>query len=77
LRVLLDTNRNVDVAKGLSDIVAMVESAAEIYVPFVVLAELRSGFVGGNRPSENVASLLRFLGKPNVNTLFPTEETTF
>jgi predicted nucleic acid-binding protein len=43
MRLALDTNRYTDLARNVPAVVALVEQADEIYLPFVVLAELRSG----------------------------------
>lgn len=50
-------------------------TAAYVYLPFVVLAELRSGFAVGRRGAENDRVLLHFLMKVNVGILYPDAET--
>jgi tRNA(fMet)-specific endonuclease VapC len=76
MRLALDTNRYRDLTDGDKDVVAALESADEIYIPFVVLAELRAGFAAGKKGRENERTLLRFLAKPGVTALFPSEATT-
>ena len=49
MRVALDTNRYVDLCKGVVDTVALLEEAEAIVLPFVVLGELRAGFAHGRR----------------------------
>ncbi len=44
MRVALDTNRYVDLCKGVTATVALLESCEEVLLPFVVLGELRAGF---------------------------------
>jgi tRNA(fMet)-specific endonuclease VapC len=75
MRLALDTNRYADLARNVSEVVAQVERAEEVFIPFVVLAELRSGFAAGNQAAKNEAALLRFLSKPNVKVLYPDEST--
>ena len=53
MKVALDTNRYVDLCKGVAGTVALLEEAEEIALPFVVLGELRAGFAHGRRQAEN------------------------
>jgi tRNA(fMet)-specific endonuclease VapC len=56
--------------------VERVETAEQVFLPFVVLAELRAGFAVGTRGRENERILRRFLNKPGVEALFASEATT-
>lgn len=47
-----------------------------MFLPFVVLGELRAGFQVGARARGNERVLQRFLAKPSVEILFATEATT-
>jgi tRNA(fMet)-specific endonuclease VapC len=76
LRIALDTNRYRDLVDGDSDVIALLERADDVFVPFVVVAELRGGFAVGRRGHENERGLQRFLAKPGVSVLFATEATT-
>lgn len=75
MRALLDTNRLTDAFRGEAGIVKTLERAAEIWIPFVTLAEMKAGFLGGNRPGENEGLLQAFLRQPGVGVLFPDWET--
>jgi len=75
MRLALDTNRYSDLARNVPEVVAQVEQADEVFLPFVVLAELRGGFAAGNRARKNEEALARFLNKPNIKTLFADEQT--
>ena len=75
LRIVLDTNRYVDLARGDADVVGLVESAAEVLVPFVVLAELQAGFALGTRRVDNERRLSGFLRESGVSTLWADEPT--
>ena len=77
MRVALDTNRYVDLCKGLAATVALVESCDEILLPFVVIGELRAGFAHGRRTAENERLLGRFLLKSGVHVLYADDETTY
>ncbi|MGH9551546.1 MAG: type II toxin-antitoxin system VapC family toxin [Terriglobales bacterium] len=76
MRIALDTNRYVDFAKGDKFALETVQRANEIVLPFVVLGELRAGFVSGSRSSANEQNLVRFLNSPRVSILFPDDSTT-
>src|SRR5262245_20886937 len=69
VRVALDTNRYVDLCKGIAETVEIVATAESVFLPFVVLAELRAGFAVGRRAAENERVLRRFLLKDGVRVL--------
>ncbi len=75
MRLALDTNRYTDAAAGDLQAVRIIESAAEVFVPFAVLAELRAGFAAGNRGAENALTLSAFLSKPLIQSLYPNDDT--
>lgn len=75
MRLALDTNRYRDLCDGQRDVIDVLESAEAVFVPFVVAAELRAGFATGSKGRENERFLRRFLNKPGVDVLFPTEAT--
>lgn len=76
MRLGLDTNRYVDFTRGVPEAVEPLRRAERIYVPLVVLAELRAGFACGTRALENERNLVRFLNSPRVEVLLPDEETS-
>jgi len=76
MRLALDTNRYVDFSRGMADVVETLESADEIYVPFVVVGELRAGFAVGSKGPGNERTLRRFLMKEGVSVLFADDQTT-
>ena len=76
MRVALDTNRYVDLCKGVTETVAVLEEAETVVFPFVVLGELRAGFALGRRHAENERTLRRFLLKGDVHVLFADDQTT-
>ena len=76
MRVALDTNRYVDLCKGLAETVALMEEAEAVILPFVVVAELRAGFAHGRRQADNERTLRRFLFKDGVRVLFADDQTT-
>jgi len=76
LRLALDTNRYTDLVQGDPRVAESVASADEVWLPFIVVAELRAGFSLGNRGTQNDAALRRFLFKPSVEVLYADEQTT-
>jgi tRNA(fMet)-specific endonuclease VapC len=75
MKVAIDTNRYVDFARGEAEAVERLRHAQRIYVPFVVLAELRAGFLCGTRAERNEANLTRFLDSARVDVLFADDQT--
>jgi len=76
MRVVLDTNRYVDLCRGVDTTVDLLSAADAVFLPFVVLGELRAGFRLGRRGTENERVLRRFLAKEGVSVLFADEQTT-
>jgi tRNA(fMet)-specific endonuclease VapC len=76
VKLALDTNRYRDLCDGDPDVARLLEEAESIHVPFIVIAELRAGFVVGKRGRENEAVLQRFLMKPGVEVVYPGDATT-
>ena len=76
MRVAIDTNRYTDFARGDDEAVERIRLAQRVYLPFVVVAELRAGFLCGSRSERNEANLTRFLDSPRVDVLYPDEQTT-
>ena len=76
MKVALDTNRYVDLCKGVDETVMLLEEAEAVILPFVVLGELRAGFAHGRRQAENEQILRRFLLKDGVQVIFADDQTT-
>jgi len=76
MKLLLDTNRYIDFWNGDPLAVSVITSADAIFLPFVVLAELRGGFRHGTRERENEKGLQIFLSKTTVSILWADEATT-
>jgi tRNA(fMet)-specific endonuclease VapC len=76
VKLALDTNRYTDLCRGNVPVVETVELAEEVWLPFIVLGELRAGFAVGSQGSRNEAVLRRFLLKPGIGVLFADEQTT-
>lgn len=76
MRLALDTNRYTDLCRGETSVVETVELADEVWLPFIVLGELRAGFAVGTHGPRNEAVLRRFLMKRGVAVLYADEQTT-
>jgi tRNA(fMet)-specific endonuclease VapC len=76
MRVALDTNRYVDLCRGVAETVALLEGAEAVALPFVVIGELRAGFAHGRRQAENERVLRSLLFKDGVRALFADDQTT-
>jgi len=71
MKILIDTNRYSDFAKGEKTAVEIFTTADRIFVPFVVVAELRAGFRSGT-----ISQLVRFLANERVEVLYADAQTT-
>ena len=76
MRLALDTNRYVDFARGDHVAVDSLRRADRVYVPFVIVAELRAGFLCGSQGPRNESALTRFLASPRVEVLYADDHTT-
>ena len=76
MNIALDTNAYRDFMRGEATRVQIIRSARFIYLPLIVLGELRAGFAAGKQESANAANLQRFLNSPRVQVLSPDEQTT-
>lgn len=76
MRLAFDTNRYVDLCRDVPGVAETFEAAQAVYLPFVVLAELRAGFAVGTQGPANERVLRRFVMKPDVTVLFADEQTT-
>jgi tRNA(fMet)-specific endonuclease VapC len=76
VRIALDTNRYTDFCRGAAAVVDVLETADAVYLPFVVLGELRAGFAVGRHGARNEGVLRQFLLRPGVETLYPDDQTT-
>lgn len=77
LRLALDTNRYTDLCRGDASVLETIEVADEVWLPFIVLGELRAGFAVGSQGPRNEAALRRFLLKPGIGVLYAGEQTAY
>ena len=76
LKYVLDTSAYSAFNRGRHDLERFINPKNEIFVPLIVIAELRAGFKAGGRERFNESLLSDLLDAPNVTVLKPSEETT-
>jgi tRNA(fMet)-specific endonuclease VapC len=75
VKVLLDTNAYAAFKRGREQAIAIVQRAASIGLPSVVLGELLGGFALGSKEAENKRDLKQFFSSPRVQVLSVDEHT--
>jgi tRNA(fMet)-specific endonuclease VapC len=76
LRIAVDTSAYSNAARNDPRLRQVLSAAERIFLPFVVLGELRAGFAAGKVGRRNEASLVTFLNSPRVEVLYADEQTT-
>ena len=75
MRVAVDTSRLTDLLRGDAGLAERLGACDEVWVPLMVLGEIKAGFHGGTQRHRNEALLQRFLAKATVSVLLPSRET--
>ena len=75
VRVALDTNRLTDLLQGDAELAERLGVCDEVWIPLVVLAEIKAGFYGGSQRHRNESLLQRLLARSTVGVLLPGRET--
>jgi tRNA(fMet)-specific endonuclease VapC len=75
VRVALDTHRLTDLFQGDADLADRLGTCDEVWIPLIVLAEIKAGFYGGLQQRRNESLLQRLLAKETVGVLLPSRET--
>jgi predicted nucleic acid-binding protein len=75
VRIALDTNRLTDLFRGDAALAERLGGCDEVWIPLVVLAEIKAGFYGGTHGRRNEALLQALLAKETVDVLLPDRET--
>ena len=75
MRVALDTNRLTDLLRGDARLAETLGVCDEVWIPLIVLGEIKAGFQGGTQRHRNEALLQRLLTKATVSVLMPGRET--
>ena len=77
MKIAIDSNRYTDLARGIPEVVELIENAEVVYIPLIVVAELRAGFAYGTKKDRNEKILTQFLNADRVFVLNPDEQTAF
>src|SRR3974390_249305 len=75
MRVAIDTNRLTDLWQGDAELAEWLGTCEEVWIPLIVLGEIKAGFYGGTQQRRNEVLLHRLLAKPTVQILVPGRET--
>lgn len=75
MRVALDTNRLTDLFRGDTELANWLEYCEEVWIPLIVLAEIKAGFWGGAKHNRNEILLRELLNKPTFKVLLSGFET--
>ncbi len=71
----LDTNRLTDLFQGDAELADRLGECDEVWLPLIVLAEIKAGFYGGSQQHRNEILLQSLLTRPTVGILSPGRET--
>ncbi len=75
MRVALDTNRLTDLFQGDAELADRLGECDEVWLPLIVVAEIKAGFYGGSQQHRNESLFQTFLATPTVGVLVPDRET--
>lgn len=75
MRVALDTNRVTDLFRGDAELAEFLATCEEVWIPLIVLAEIKAGFYGGSQRSANEILLQKLLNRKTVGVLLPGRAT--
>ena len=76
MKLAIDTNAYSAAARSEPRVTALMRVADRVILPFIALAELRTGFAAGTIGRKNEAALTRFLASPRVEVQYADEQTT-
>lgn len=77
MKIVLDSNRYTDLMAGVPEVAEFLLEVESIFLPLIVLAELRAGFAHGSKRQENERKLSLFLAQEAIFVLRPDESTTY
>ena len=75
MNFIIDTNAYSDFVRGDVSVAKFLNEADIVYLPVIVIGELKRGFYYGSRIKENLDGLQKFLAKPRTKVLEITDET--
>lgn len=75
MNLLLDTNAYSDFVRGDLGLAQLLNQADIVYVPVIVIGEMKRGFYYGSQVRKNIENLERFIAKPRTRVLDISQET--
>jgi tRNA(fMet)-specific endonuclease VapC len=75
MRILIDTNCYSAIDGGELETIRRIESAHEVWLPFIVLGELYAGFELGTQKEKNEQQLQSFLSRSSIGVLYADGNT--
>jgi tRNA(fMet)-specific endonuclease VapC len=75
VRIALDTNRITDLFRGDAELAERLGACDEVWIPLIVLGEIKAGFHGGTQKPHNELLLNKLLSRTTVGVLLPGPET--
>ena len=75
MNLLIDTSAYGALQKGSLPIKNILENAEQIYLPTIVVAELKAGFAFGSNKTVNEALLAKFMADPSISVVNIDERT--
>ncbi len=75
VKVALDTNRLTDLFRGDARLAERLAVCEEVWIPLIVLAEIKAGYYGSTQQARNETLLQQLLAKTTVAVLIPDRET--
>ena len=73
--LIVDTNAVTSLLQGKPDAVALFKEVDRLYFPFIVIAEMYSGFRLGTKEKSNRENLSQLFGNSDSEILYPDEIT--
>ena len=74
-RVCMDTNVYIALVKGKSEVLDLIESAQQVFVPIAVIGELLAGFKLGSKEKKNRKTFDDFLEMSTIKVVPISRET--
>jgi len=73
--MIIDTNVYGALYRGDSNAARALRDENDIYVPIIVVGELRHGFINGSKRNDNELRFDKFLAEDGVEIIYPTVQT--
>ena len=75
MNLVIDTNVYSDLVRGDQSVADLLHQAEIVYLPTIVVGELKRGFYHGGQAKKNIRTFEKFITKPRIRVLDITAET--